>query len=307
MWGKMFLGGAGDVRFDTFRLAIDEALAEIAIRAAPGNGTVALAFNECLQTPGKRLRPFITLLTTDVLGGSAEASLAPACAVEMIHTASLIVDDLPSMDDAKIRRGVPACHIKYGEDIALLTAIALLNEAYQVIANAPGLSHEVRTSLASVCADAVGLAGLIGGQEKDLRGRPEELDATHREKTGALFIAAAKAGAIVAGLPKDRIRDVALYASHLGLAFQTLDDIVDACGNTAMAGKDVDQDVRGNVVSLVGRDRAIKRLMLHVQRAVTALKPCGPSAEPLGNLARSLVDGAHSVAARPDATEKAEK
>ena len=166
--------------------------------------------------------------------------------------------------------------------------------------NAPGLADHMRIGLATLCADAVGLAGLIGGQEKDLRGSPDGIDVVHQEKTGALFIAAAKAGAIISGIPEARVDDIGLYASHLGLAFQTLDDFVDAYGDAALAGKDVAQDSRGNIVSMVGRDRAMKRLMLHVQRAVTALEPCGPATEPLGNLARSLMAGAHSFAREAD-------
>jgi geranylgeranyl diphosphate synthase type II len=296
----MYFANLSDYRIDAFRPAVEETLTGILVAAAPGSGAVSDAFADALLTPGKRIRPIITLMTVEALGGQTEQALAPACAIEMIHTASLIVDDLPAMDDATTRRGVPACHVKYGEDIALLTAFALLNEAYKVVANAPGLSAKVQRSLTTLCADAVGLAGLIGGQEKDLRGSPDEIDITHQEKTGALFVAAAKAGAIVSGIPNARVDDIGLYAAHLGLAFQTLDDFVDAYGDAAVAGKDVAHDGGSNVVSMVGRDRAMKRLMLHVQRAVTALEPCGPSTEPLGNLARSLMAGAHSFARQSD-------
>jgi len=301
----MYFGDHSDDRIVRFRGAVEETLAAVLRDASASDGAVKEACSSALLTAGKRIRPVITLMTTETLGGDAETALAPACAIEMIHTASLIVDDLPSMDDATTRRGRPACHVTYGEDIALLAAFALLNESYRVIAVAPGLSDAVKSSLIALCTDAVGFAGLIGGQEKDLHGTPEEIDRTHQEKTGALFVAAAKAGAIVSGIPEARVADIGNYAAHLGLAFQTLDDFVDAYGNADLAGKDVAQDGDSNVVSMVGRDRAMKRIMLHVQKAVTALEPCGPSTEPLSDLARSLMAGAHSVARYSDAPRAA--
>lgn len=283
-------------RAEGFRPAIDRALREIAAEALANGGSVGEAYATSLLAPGKRIRPIITVLTTEVLGGSVEAALRPACAVEMIHTASLIVDDIPCMDDANTRRGQPACHVQFGEDMAILTSIALLNDAYRVLGSAPGLSDETRTALIRLCTDAVGLKGLIGGQEKDLAGAIGDFDVTHQEKTGALFVAAAKAGAVIAGVTGDRNDAIGLYAAHLGLAFQTLDDFVDTYGSAEGAGKDVGQDGKnGNIVSMVGRDRAMKRLIQHVQRAVFALEPYGPQAEPLSNLARSLMNGVQLV------------
>lgn len=301
----MYLGDLSDGKIVRFRTSIEETLATALQNASTGNGAVMEACSYALLTAGKRLRPVITLMATDTLGGDARLALAPACAIEMIHTASLIVDDLPSMDDAKTRRGRPACHVAFGEDIALLAAFALLNEAYRVIAAAPQLPDPVKGNLIALCTDAVGFAGLIGGQERDLHGGPEEIDQIHEEKTGALFVAAAKAGALVSGISEARVADIGNYAAHLGLAFQTLDDLVDAYGDADVAGKDVAQDGVSNVVSLVGRDRALKRIMLHVQKALTALEPCGPTTAPLGDLARSLMAGAHSVARHSDAARAA--
>lgn len=292
----MPFGGANNDRLLGIKSSIDNSLDEIARSAVAKGGRVGEAVAYSLSAPGKRIRPVVTVLATEVLGGTADHAVAPACAIEMIHAASLILDDLPCMDDATLRRGKPACHVEYGEDIAILAAFSLLNDAYRIIAEHPRLAERQRLALLSLLPKAIGFEGLIAGQEKDLQGVQRDYEEAHHEKTGALFIAAAKAGAIIAGVSAAHVEAVGAYATHLGLAFQTLDDFVDTFGDARSAGKDVGQDIeRGNIVSIVGRDRAMKRMLLHVQRAVQALEPCGPAAEPLCELAHSLMDGARDV------------
>jgi geranylgeranyl diphosphate synthase type II len=292
----MPFGGAHNDRLLGIKASIDEALDRIARDAAARGGRVGDAVAYSLSAPGKRIRPVITVLTTEVLGGDAAVAVSPACAIEMIHAASLVLDDLPCMDDATLRRGQPACHVEFGEDIAVLAAFSLLNDAYRMVAEHSGLGEGQRLALLSLLPKAIGFEGLISGQEKDLQGIERDYEEAHHEKTGALFVAAAKAGAIVAGVSATHVEALGAYATHLGLAFQTLDDFVDTFGDKTSAGKDVGQDAeRGNVVSIVGRDRAMKRMLLHVQRAVRALEPCGPATEPLSALAHSLMDGARSL------------
>jgi geranylgeranyl diphosphate synthase type II len=231
----------------------------------------------------------------------------------MAHAASLILDDLPCMDDARLRRGRPANHIAFGEDIALLAAFGLLNHAYGLIGDAPQIGFEARARLVSLMSRSIGLHGLIGGQEQDLRGTAESPNAisvgdVHSRKTGALFVAAAEAGAIVAGASRAHTDRILEFAARLGMAFQTLDDFVDAFACTTSAGKDTHQDTdRPNLVTMVGRDRALKSLVLHVQRATDAIEPFGDGAMPLGQLAQSLVDGAfllsESVSSSPAAAQ----
>lgn len=292
----MLNGNLTGCQYDAMQGLIEASLRDIAADAELRGGRVGEAMATCLLAPGKRIRPLVTLLTAEALDAPLEAAMAPACALEMIHTASLILDDLPCMDDAGLRRGLPTCHVAFGEDIAVLAAFALLNDAQKAVAIAPGLTASARNDLVRLTADAVGFGGLIAGQEKDLHGDLNDHDRAHGEKTGALFVAAARAGAMVAGVSAAQIQAAGDYGANLGLAFQTYDDFVDTYGDQQSAGKDVGKDTtRSNVVSMVGRDRAIKRLMLHVQRAVAALEPCGPGAEQLGLLAHSLMDSAQSL------------
>lgn len=255
------------------------------------------AIRYSLLAPGKRIRPAVTLLFASRFGGSEAAALDPACAIEMVHAASLILDDLPSMDDATLRRGRKANHLVFGEDMAILAAVALLNEAFGVMARAPGIPPRLRAGLIDLLATAIGTDGVIAGQAVDLRAEPREVDFhtleyIHSHKTGALFIASAEMGARLAGLSGDRLEPVRAYAKNLGLAFQILDDLLDRESSEELVGKNVRKDVKKTTfVSFSGPEgaRSLARELISV--AIDALSPFGQAGEPLRALAASLVSG----------------
>jgi len=205
------------------------------------------AMRYTLLLPGKRLRGILVLAACDLLKGKEEKALPLACAVEMVHASSLILDDLPSQDDASLRRGRPVLHKVYGEANATLAAVALLTRAFGLIQETDGFPGKARCEASRVLATAVGSEGLIAGQVVDLEstGRKQDLDGLeyiHSHKTGALFIAASELGALAAaGRSRDR-EAIALYAKNLGLAFQITDDLLDESGDPEVTGKDAGQD-----------------------------------------------------------------
>jgi geranylgeranyl pyrophosphate synthase len=252
------------------------------------------AANASLFAPSKRLRPILALLVADVLGGDARSVLPAACAIEMVHTASLILDDLPAMDDARERRGRAACHVAFGEANAILAAFALLNRSFEVLASGwPGGPEALaRCEIAAELARAVGPCGMIAGQARDLAMTERTIDfATlefiHSRKTGALFTAAAALGAHAAGAAPWAQRAVTSYAKNLGLAFQIVDDLIDATGAADEAGKDVGQDLRKTTfVSFAGVEGARQLAAELIAASQESLLAFGPVAQPLRDLAR---------------------
>jgi len=211
-----------------------------------------------------------------------------------VHAASLILDDLPSMDDAPLRRGRPSNHKTFGEAIAILAAFALLNGAYGTIARS--YEPELSAQLAALLSEAVGIDGLVGGQAADLLATDtpidfEMLERIHRGKTGALFVAAATAGALTAGAPPDPLASLAAYAKNLGLAFQIVDDLLDVEGDPAQTGKAVREDVRKTTfVSFSGVAGARQLARELCETADRALEPFGRRADRLRELS-SFVSG----------------
>jgi geranylgeranyl diphosphate synthase type II len=280
---------------ERLRVEVETRLRELAPGAGEPPKFLSEAIRYSLLSGGKRIRPLLALVASEQLGGAKEQALDPACAIEMVHTASLVVDDLPAMDDATVRRGRPANHRVFGEDVAMLASIALLNRAFGVVARAGGLSPELRVEVASALSQAVGGEGLIGGQFVDLHSTWRSLDADgvldmYGRKTGALFGAAAEIGARVAGA-EPRHRDaVRCFALRLGLAFQILDDLWDRFGTREATGKDVGQDAeKATYVSRVGPERARAQAQTLVDAAVESLEPLGTAGRGLTELARSLV------------------
>ena len=249
------------------------------------------AVRYALLSPGKRLRPVLTMLAAEHFGPppatgvakrGAAAALDVGCAIEMVHAASLILDDLPCMDDAELRRGRPTVHRRFGEDMAVLAAIALLNQAYGAVAGAPGLPADARLDLVRALTRAVGFEGLVAGQARDLRERDAYAEATplhelNRQKTGVLFIAAVEGGARAAGALDGRLEGARAFARGLGEAFQILDDLLDATGTPEAAGKDVGQDGgKPTVVSLIGPDGARAEMHRRLRSALDHLGDVGP-------------------------------
>ncbi|MBK8085229.1 MAG: polyprenyl synthetase family protein [Devosia sp.] len=247
------------------------------------------AVRHALLAPSKRVRPMMVHLVAAGEDYLHLPALDAGCAVEMVHTASLILDDLPCMDDAKTRRQRPTTHIVFGEATAILAAIALLNRAFGVIAELDDLSPSIRTQLAEQLSGAVGWEGLVSGQELDLRGTegvdPAKIERLNWLKTGVLFVAAAEMGATIRGLAPAQTRAVRSFATHLGQAFQTADDLLDVSATAAQAGKDVGQDLgKTTIVSLLGQDLARQRCREHLASADRALAETSLEPQPFRTL-----------------------
>jgi geranylgeranyl diphosphate synthase type II len=241
-----------------------------------------------VSAPSKRVRPVLTLLAAEVCGGTSAHAVAAAAAIELVHASSLILDDLPSMDDAPLRRGREANHLVFGESIAILAAFGLLNLAYRTLVR--GYEPAVSARLTSVLSEAVGLDGLIGGQAIDLLATDQQinfktLERIHRGKTGALFSAAATAGGIVSGASSDILGSLAAYAKNLGLAFQVIDDLLDVQGNPTETGKATREDLKKTTfVSFSGIGGARQLAMELCQTADLALEPFGRRGDRLREL-----------------------
>lgn len=231
---------------------------------------------------GKRLRPFLVYATGEMLKADLASLDAPAAAVECIHAYSLIHDDLPAMDDDALRRGQPTCHIKYGEDTAILAGDALQTLAFSILADQPmpGVSAEARITMISELAQASGVAGMCGGQALDLAAEGKSIDLAqleqiHRHKTGALIRVAVRLGALAAGEQgRAALPVLDVYANAIGLAFQVQDDILDVVGDTAILGKTQGADQalgKSTYPALMGLDNARQKAWDLYQEALGAL------------------------------------
>jgi geranylgeranyl diphosphate synthase type II len=260
-------------------------------RLVAGDDTpVSRSMAYTVRAPSKRVRPVLTLLAAELCGGAPLRAVPAAAVMELVHAASLILDDLPSMDDAPLRRGRKANHLEFGEAIAILAAFGLLNLAYGTLVRAYDAALAAR--LSSLVAEAVGTDGLIGGQAVDLLATDQQisfetLERIHRGKTGALFSAAATSGAIIAGAPADAVGSLAAYAKNLGLAFQIVDDLLDVEGDPAQTGKAVREDAKKTTfVSFSGVDGARQLALELCQTADRALEPFGRRADRLRDLSK---------------------
>ena len=273
------------------RATVEERLA--ALLPADSQNRVAAAMRYGTLAPGKRVRPLLLLVSAKGLGLDPDKLVDVACALEMVHAASLFLDDMPCMDDAQLRRGQPTVHVTFGEDVAMLAAVALLACAWRTTATAPHVAPLVRTEMVGVLSDAVGLDGLVTGQYRDLHGTgdgtPLEASTTNEQKTGALFAAAFELAGLAAGASA-RTRDLMREAAgHLGQAFQLADDLADVEMDPASLGKDCHQDAgKSNLVSLLGHASARQRLQSHVERARHCLAQAMPADKTLPKLTRSI-------------------
>lgn len=231
---------------------------------------VARAMRDSTLAPGKRMRPMLLVLTARGLGCPAEQAVELGCAIEMVHAASLVLDDMPCMDNAQLRRGQPTTHVRYGEDVAILSAVALLSRAFGVAAGVQGLAAAVRAQVVATLANAVGMQGLVRGQFEDLRegARPrsaEEIAVTNDLKTGVLFGATLQMAALLGNADAATSSALQGFALELGQAFQLYDDLQDNCADTA---KDQGKDQgKSTLVALLGEARVRERLHAHLQRA----------------------------------------
>ncbi|MDH7498155.1 MAG: polyprenyl synthetase family protein [Syntrophomonadaceae bacterium] len=259
------------------------------------------AMHYALFNGGKRLRPLLLLEAARVAGGDAEQVMPFACAVEMIHSYSLVHDDLPAMDDDDYRRGKPTCHRVFGEANAILAGDALLTQAFAVMTSSAlqGRLDPRRALRAMVeIATAAGSTGMIGGQVIDLASEGqhpalEQLQAMHRMKTGALFVACLRSGAILAGAAAAVVDAFTAYGDALGLCFQITDDILDIEGDATVIGKPVGSDLKHDKATypaLVGLEQARAMARDCSRTAVASLQGFGPEADFLRGLASYVLE-----------------
>jgi len=261
---------------------------------------VVQAMHYSLFAGGKRLRPILCLAAAEAVGGGQEEALPLACALEMIHTYSLIHDDLPAMDDDDLRRGQPTCHKQFDEATAILAGDGLLTEAFYTLAAAAPCFQGREAMLLEVqelLSEAAGYRGMVGGQMLDLmaEGRRitlKELEIVHRLKTGALLTAATRAGALAGGGNRSQVAALTAYGERFGLAFQITDDLLDVEGEAAEMGKAPGMDEKrqkATYPALLGLEASRQWAGHLVQEALAELEPFKERAAPLRELARYLL------------------
>lgn len=294
---------------DTRRSQIDAALARFLPAAPQCPPGLSAAMRYSLDAGGKRLRPILTLAAAEAVAGvsastehAIAAALPAACALELIHTYSLIHDDLPAMDDDSLRRGRPTNHIVHGEGIAILAGDGLLTEAFALLASEPRdpslAARKIRAI--QVVALAAGACGMVGGQAIDLQAvgsartfDEPSLQDMHARKTGALIQAAAVSGAIMGGGADESIRAVEEYGRQLGLAFQIVDDILDVEGDAQALGKTAGKDARAGkptYPSIFGLDASRRLAAERHDRAIAALRSAGLDQSRLADIASWVID-----------------
>ncbi len=267
---------------------VEEALAGIGGERPDDVAPLAETMRYSLLAGGKRLRPLLCLAVCEAVGGVAADALPTALALELVHTFSLVHDDLPALDDDDLRRGRPTAHVQFGEDMAILSGDALLSESFGLIARSPGVPADRLMAAVDELSRGVGLEGMIGGQYLDITGATD-LERTSRLKTGALIAASCACGAIVGGADGKQIASARRFGVELGLLFQIVDDILDETGTDDQLGKRAGADVRR------GRHTFATELGVAAARARAAIAAAGARAALAGlagstDLLAELVD-----------------
>jgi geranylgeranyl diphosphate synthase type II len=266
----------------------------------PSNLYKAIQYS--LFAGGKRIRPILSIASFEAVGGRGERILPFACALEMIHTYSLIHDDLPAIDNDDYRRGKPTCHKVFGEAIAILAGDGLLTEAFGLMTNhsakdRPSSDEGLVLDLTNEVARAAGVFGMVGGQVADVEseGKAADLPAVqyiHTHKTGAMILASVRVGAKLGGAKEEILKALTRYGEGLGLAFQIVDDILNVEGKASLMGKKTGSDLskgKATYPSVLGVEESKRRAKELVGLAVDALKQFGPEAEPLREIARFVI------------------
>ncbi|HET7121975.1 MAG TPA: farnesyl diphosphate synthase [Solirubrobacterales bacterium] len=275
---------------DELRATVDDALAKLEFSAVPATAGLEEAMNYSLLAGGKRVRPVLTLATARALGAEPERFLPVACAIELIHTYSLIHDDLPAMDDDELRRGLPTAHVKFGEDVAILAGDGLFAEAVRLFCQQPGEPARVLAALQEL-AGATGVDGMVGGQYVDVIGATEDaegLRALHALKTGRLIAASVAVVLELEGLPESERMPYRRFADELGVLFQIVDDILDVTESDERLGKPHGSDERHGkltYVSLFGLERARELAADSHAKATAALAEAQGETEDLRRVA----------------------
>lgn len=262
--------------------------------------TIMESVNYSLRAGGKRLRPILTLEACKIVGGNEEDVIPFAVAIEMIHTYSLIHDDLPALDNDDLRRGRKTNHIVYGEDMAILAGDALLNYAFEIMLSNSIEKENTRKYLRAIneIAKSSGIYGMIGGQVVDVQSEnkqisKEKLDYIHNNKTAAIIIGCMRAGAIIGDASEENLDKITKYAKNIGLSFQIVDDILDIVGDEAKLGKKVGSDIenhKSTYPSLLGLEES--KIIAHklIEEAKDNIKDIGTNSEFLVGLADYIID-----------------
>ncbi len=242
---------------------------------------------------GKRIRAIFVFFTGELFNVPEEKLINSACAIELIHAASLIMDDLPYMDDSQLRRGKPANHVVFGQDVALLASIGLISEGLQLVLKDTHLTSEERLDVTQVLSASFGFNGLAAGQFVDLKIKDkhvnfEIIEFINQKKTAALFSAAGKIAAIIGHANAEQTKAIQNFSDDIGFAFQIVDDMLDVIGEEKMVGKNLEHD-RMNFVKLVGVEQAKKYLQEYHQKAEKALEVFGSKADGLKELSEYLI------------------
>ena len=281
---------------DDRRRLVERALA----RLFPARRGFREAVRYSLLAGGKRIRPILTLAAGEVAGVAPRVTLPFACALELVHTYSLVHDDLPAMDDDDVRRGRPTSHKVFGDGVAILVGDALLTEAFGVMARARGVPAARVVVAIDELAGAAGEAGMVGGQARDLAAegsRPTlaKVRAIHALKTGALLRAAVRVGAIVGGAPPARLARLTTYGDAVGLAFQIADDILDALADGTEDGRTDAALGKATYPGALGLDGALAHARRARDAAIAAVTPLGPKTRMLVAIAMHVVERAESA------------
>jgi geranylgeranyl diphosphate synthase type II len=260
------------------------------------------AIQHSLFAGGKRIRPILSIASFEAVGGKGEGILPYACALEMVHTYSLIHDDLPAIDNDDYRRGKPTCHKVFGEAIAILAGDGLLTEAFRLMANRPIIDHPsmddgLVLDLIHEVAHAAGVSGMVGGQVTDVESEGKAVDLLtvqyiHTHKTGAMILASVRVGAKLGGAKEAILKALTCYGENLGLAFQIADDILNVEGKAALMGKKTGSDLskgKATYPSVLGVEESKRRAIELVGSAVDALSQLGQEADPLREIARFVI------------------
>ena len=291
-----------DYSFDDYKRYLEEHLADLLPDIDPKSITLYEAMKYSLQAGGKRIRPVLLLAACDFCGGRIEEALPYACAIEYIHTYTLIHDDLPCMDDDDLRRGVPTNHKVYGEAVATLAGDGLQSAAYEIMQRDTLLyldepeALKKRIRAAYEITKGCGCRGVVAGQIADIEAEDrscsqEMLDFIHVNKTAAMIVAAVRAGARMGNPDPDMLENLTVYAENLGLAFQIRDDILDVIGDEAELGKKTGHDsetLKATYPALYGLEASMDRLKDLTEKAIGALAGYYDNAELFTDLARQL-------------------
>ncbi len=276
---------------------VDAALDAFLPKAKERPATIHAAMRYSVFAGGKRLRPVLCLAAAEACGGEMSHALAPACAVELMHTYSLVHDDLPAMDDDDLRRGRPTCHKVYGEGMAVLCGDALLTESFIVLAKTPASKRYGAREYIAELAETGGSRKLIGGQVMDLEGEGKKLSKRdlvriHEAKTAALLTTSLRLGAMTANAGEAKLDALTKFGHALGLAFQVIDDILDVTQSTEMLGKTAGKDLaveKSTYPAVLGLDASRKEAVKLTRTAMDSLDPLGKKAARLREIATHLL------------------